>query len=167
MIIAFSPPVSATKRRARGKVVRHRTADRLRRLRRSGEGHTVHAGVRSQRRPDRCAVARQELQDIAGDSGLVHRRDAKCAISGVCSAGFANTAQPADRAPAIWPVNIASGKFHGADAGYNPDSVAGKRGAGCVIAQEVNRFAQFTHCIERRLSRLARGIAKISPAFSS
>ena len=35
------------------------------------------------------------------------------AISGVCSAGFARTLLPAASAAAIWPVKIASGKFHG------------------------------------------------------
>ena len=34
-------------------------------------------------------------------------------MSGVCSAGLATTALPAASAPAIWPVKIASGKFHG------------------------------------------------------
>ena len=40
-------------------------------------------------------------------------RTARVAMSGVCSAGFATTALPAASAPAIWPVKMASGKFHG------------------------------------------------------
>jgi len=32
---------------------------------------------------------------------------------GVCSAGLASTGLPAASAAAIWPVKIASGKFHG------------------------------------------------------
>ena len=40
-------------------------------------------------------------------------RIASAAINGVCSAGFASTALPAASAAAIWPVKIASGKFHG------------------------------------------------------
>ncbi len=35
------------------------------------------------------------------------------AISDVCSAGFARTLLPAASAAAIWPVKMASGKFHG------------------------------------------------------
>ena len=38
---------------------------------------------------------------------------ARAAISGVCSAGLAMTALPVTSAAAIWPVKIASGKFHG------------------------------------------------------
>ena len=38
---------------------------------------------------------------------------ALAAISGVCSAGLAMTALPVTSAAAIWPVKIASGKFHG------------------------------------------------------
>ena len=34
-------------------------------------------------------------------------------MRGVCSADLARTALPADNAAAIWPVKIASGKFHG------------------------------------------------------
>ena len=37
----------------------------------------------------------------------------QAAIAGVVSAGLASTALPAARAAAIWPVKIASGKFHG------------------------------------------------------
>jgi hypothetical protein len=40
-------------------------------------------------------------------------RIAAVAVSGVCSAGLAMTALPAASAAAIWPVKIASGKFHG------------------------------------------------------
>ncbi|MNH28809.1 hypothetical protein D3C79_890000 [compost metagenome] len=40
-------------------------------------------------------------------------RTAWAAISGVCSAGLASTVLPAARAAATWPLNIASGKFHG------------------------------------------------------
>ena len=38
---------------------------------------------------------------------------ARVAMSGVCSAGLARTAFPAASAAAIWPVKMASGKFHG------------------------------------------------------
>ena len=38
---------------------------------------------------------------------------ARIAMIGVCSAGLASTALPAASAAAIWPVKIASGKFHG------------------------------------------------------
>ena len=38
---------------------------------------------------------------------------ARAAISGVCSADLATTVLPVTSAAAIWPVKIASGKFHG------------------------------------------------------
>ena len=50
-------------------------------------------------------------------------RTAAAAVSGVCSAGLATTALPAASAAAIWPVKIASGKFHGADAGKDATSM--------------------------------------------
>ena len=47
-------------------------------------------------------------------------RTARAATDGVCSAGFATTAFPAASAPAIWPVKMASGKFHGEIAANTP-----------------------------------------------
>ena len=44
---------------------------------------------------------------------------------GVCSAGLASTGLPAASAAATWPVKIASGKFHGADAGERAARRAG------------------------------------------
>ena len=45
---------------------------------------------------------------------------ARAAVSGVCSAGLATTALPAASAPAICPVKMASGKFHGEIAANTP-----------------------------------------------
>ena len=90
-----------------------------------------------------------------------NRRTAAAAVSGVCSAGLATTALPAASAAATWPVKIASGKFHGEMQAKTPrpcnvDLVAlagwagqelggGEIGAGAqrVIAQAIDRFAQF------------------------
>ena len=47
-------------------------------------------------------------------------RTASCAISGVCSAGFASTGLPAASAAATSPTKIASGKFHGEIATTGP-----------------------------------------------
>ena len=62
---------------------------------------------------------------------------------GVCSAGLASTALPAARAAAIWPVKIASGKFHGLMQVQMPRGCCALTGLGRVVAQEINRFAQF------------------------
>ena len=48
-----------------------------------------------------------------GTPALCRRRTACAPVSGVCSAGLASTGFPAASAAAIWPVKIASGKFHG------------------------------------------------------
>jgi len=50
---------------------------------------------------------------LAGTPAACRIRTACAAMSGVCSAGLATTALPAASAAAIWPVKIASGKFHG------------------------------------------------------
>jgi hypothetical protein len=63
--------------------------------------------------PTDRAVPRQKLQRRARDARLVQQRRARAAISGVASAGLASTALPAASAAAIWPVKMASGKFHG------------------------------------------------------
>ena len=53
---------------------------------------------------------------------------ARKAISGVCGAGLARTGLPATSAAAIWPVKMASGKFHGEMQAKGPrgapDSIA-------------------------------------------
>ncbi len=41
-------------------------------------------------------------------------------MTGVCPAGLARTGLPAARAAAVWPTNIASGKFHGAMQAKGP-----------------------------------------------
>jgi hypothetical protein len=84
------------------------------------------------------------------------------AISGVCSAGLASTALPAISAAAIWPVKMASGKFHGLIAGDDAARGTGRGLAlGGVIAQEIHRLAQFAHGVGQGLSGLARQRAKI------
>ena len=70
-------------------------------------------GSRDQRRADRGAIARQQMQHLGGMPASCSSRTAAAAISGVCSAGLASTALPAASAAAIWPVKMASGKFHG------------------------------------------------------
>ena len=50
---------------------------------------------------------------LFGTPASYNKLTAKCAIIGVCSAGLARTALPAERAPEICPVKIAKGKFQG------------------------------------------------------
>ena len=52
--------------------------------------------------------------DVPRNAGLDEQlRSPSTATSGVCSAGLATTLLPATSAAAIWPMKIASGKFHG------------------------------------------------------
>jgi hypothetical protein len=89
------------------------------------------------------------------------------AISGVCSAGFASTALPAASAAAIWPVKIASGKFHGLMQAKTPRAGWAVGDAGGVVAQEIHRLAQFGHGIGQGLAGLARQQREDAPKFSS
>ena len=61
---------------------------------------------------------------LAGTPALCSSRTASAAMAGVASAGFASTAFPAISAAAIWPVKIASGKFHGLIAPTMPRGAA-------------------------------------------
>ena len=109
-----------------------------------------------------------------------NRRTASAAISGVCSAGLASTALPAASAAAIWPVKIASGKFHGlmqantprpCSASWlvsptGPVSVSGPRelalGQHGVVAAEVGRLAHLGDAVGQRLAGLARAACATS-----
>ena len=96
-------------------------------------------------------------------------RMAAAAISGVCSAGLAITELPATSAAAIWPVKIASGKFHGLMQTNTPrprwcsslvspvgpgmrSGASGARACARVVAAEVDRLA---HLRQRIVERLA------------
>ena len=57
---------------------------------------------------------------VAGIPASRKMRTAAAPTSGACSAGLATTLLPAISAAAIWPVKIASGKFHGAIATQTP-----------------------------------------------
>ena len=93
---------------------------------------------------------------------------------GVCSAGLASTALPAASAAAIWPVKIASGKFHGAMQAngaaaaaasaccvspVGPGSATGpmnrRRASRRVVAQEIDRLAHVGLRGGQRLAGLA------------
>ena len=84
---------------------------------------------------------------------------ARCAISGVCSAGLASTTLPAASAAATWPVKIASGKFHGLMqvTGPSASTFGGAVHLRRVIAQEVDRFAHFGDRVRQRLAGFAHG----------
>ena len=117
---------------------------------------------------------------------------ARAAISGVCSAGLAATALPAASAAAIWPVKIASGKFHGEMAANTPrppmcPGVAFASGPaqlarrGKILARlqripaaEVSGLAHFGNTVcqclagfarQQRQQFIARGLDRIGGAF--
>ena len=105
-----------------------------------------------------------------------------CAISGVAGAGLATTALPATSAAVIWPVKIASGKFHGLMHTNTPRPCSDERvaltggpgqhqrraeqlaAAGRVVAAEVHRLAQLRHRVGQRLAGLAHQQAEKHPA---
>jgi hypothetical protein len=74
-------------------------------------------GSATSRCTDDRAIARQELQHVVGDPGLVQqsyalRRHERRLFRGFGDDGVAGPPAPAP----IWPVKIASGKFHGLTA---------------------------------------------------
>lgn len=79
----------------------------------AGEGDAVDERVADQLRADGRAVARQQREQVGVEAGAVEQPDRLGGDEGVCRRGFASTALPAASAAAIWPVKIASGKFHG------------------------------------------------------
>ena len=112
--MALRPPVSAMKRHDRAVARGKGAVDRPGGVGAAGEGDAGAARMGDQRLADRRAVAGQQVP--AGRGAAPRRgysRTASAAISGVCSAGLASTALPAASAAAIWPVKMASGKFHG------------------------------------------------------
>ena len=71
------------------------------------------AGCVSATAPNGGPSAGVSCSTSRGTPALCSTRVMACAISGVAGAGFATTALPAMSAAVIWPVKIASGKFHG------------------------------------------------------
>ena len=63
--------------------------------------------------PIASPVPKTPIAAPAGTPAACKTARARCATSGVCSAGFATTALPAASAAATCPVKIASGKFQG------------------------------------------------------
>ncbi len=66
------------------------------------------------------------------------------ATSGVCSAGLAATLLPATSAAAIWPMKIASGKFHGEMQTKTPRPIRRKElsspvGPGKAVSRQISR----------------------------
>ncbi len=92
---------------------------------------------------------------------------------GVCSAGLASTGLPAASAAAIWPVKMASGKFHGAMAANGPRARSSmvlvspvgpferlrlaEQAAGFdrIVAQEIDGLAHVAQRVGQRLAGFA------------
>ena len=173
-IMALMPPVSAMN----GTMAPRRSASACwiaqRGLVRTGEGDTPLMRVILDERlaepspppGSRCSTSR-------GNAGFVQQLVARKAVIGVCSAGLASTALPAASAAATCPVKIASGKFHGDDAGEDAAPVQRQRVALArrpgqrhrageqaprlrrVIAQEIDRLAHVALRVLQRLAGLA------------
>jgi hypothetical protein len=118
-IIAFWPPVSAistgssSRAASRRAMLRATSVEPVKITPAMRESATSAAPTISPRPGRNCRAA-------TGTPARCSRRTASCAISGVCSAGFASTGLPAASAAATSPMKIASGKFHGEIATTGP-----------------------------------------------
>ena len=159
--MALRPPVSAISIASGAAVSASWRLDQPGHLGRAGEADAGDARIGGQRRADRRAVAGQKLQHILGNAGLAAaapRRARQSAAS--ARPAWRCTALPVTRAAAIWPVKIASGKFHGEMQTMAPRaSVPASRlgGLGRIVAQEVDRLAHFGDAVGQRLAGLAGG----------
>jgi hypothetical protein len=77
---------------------------------------------------------------------------ARAAMSGVASAGLASTALPAASAAAIWPVKMASGKFHGLMQAIRPRGGMGQAPARGRRSSAGNRRPRAVRPWHRRAS---------------
>ena len=149
----------------------------------AGEGDTGKRRVGEGHRPEGRPVGGGELQHRGGTPASCNSRVIACATRGVAGR-LCHHALPAARAAVIWPVNIASGKFHGLMHTNTPRPCSDERvaltrratqspghrtarAAGRVVATEVHRFAQFRHCIRQRLARFAHQQAQKLPRRAS
>ena len=111
-IMALTPPVSAM-----SGTIGPSLAASARLMRRATSVEPVKATPETRRSPASIAPTAPSpgtrCSALAGMPAACSNFTASKAMSGVCSAGLATTALPATSAPAIWPVKIASGKFHG------------------------------------------------------
>ena len=112
-IIAFSPPVSAM---SGASGARCSAMERLMSRAVSVEPVKHTPSTRASRASAAPTVAPSPGNNCTTSRGIPAsciRATARAAMSGVCSAGLARTALPADTAARICPEKIASGKFHG------------------------------------------------------
>ena len=113
--MAFCPPVSAISTGGRPSALSRRASWRLIDCATSVEpvNTTPATAALPTRRPPTLPSPGRSCSAARGTPASCISATASEAISGVSSAGLAITALPAASAPAIWPVKIDSGKFHG------------------------------------------------------
>ena len=113
-IMALRPPVSAISGAPGARWSAMAASMALAVGERAGEDDAVDARIGGERGADDLAGAGEQLDHVLGDAGLVHqlRRRGRRSAAWL-RRGLASTVLPVTSAAAIWPVKIASGKFHG------------------------------------------------------
>ena len=143
-------------RRGRVQMGGHAGPDRQRGGGRSGEGHARDPGIAGQRRPHR-PVAGQQLQRGGWHARLQHQvgrqaRDQRGLRRGFGEHGIASRQRRRDL-----PGKDRQRKVPRADAREQPTRRGGQAlGLVGVVAQEIDRLAQFANAIGQGLARLAR-----------
>ena len=150
------PPVSAISGAAGVEVIGHRAADDLRGFGGAGEGDPLDPGVRGQRGTDGRTIAGQQLQNLARNTRLVQQLDGEGGDQRGLLRRFRKN-------------SVASSQRRRDLAGEDGEREVPRRNAGeeasgwgrqrfgliRVVAQEIDRFAQFTHAVDLDFSGLA------------
>ena len=158
-IMALSPPVSAISMASGAAVSASCRSIALATVGRAGEADAGDARIGGQRRADRRAVARQQLQHVVRHAGLVQQRDGaggdqRRLLGRLGEHGVAGDERGGDLAGEDRQREIPR-----RDAGDDAPRLGpglGMLGLGGVVAQEVDRLAHFRHAVGQRLAGLAR-----------
>jgi hypothetical protein len=138
-------------------VVRHGAVYRLRRAGRAGEGDAGDPRAGGQRRPDLGAGAGQHLQRGARHARLVEERHGTGGDQRRRLGGLGEDRVAGGEGGGHLPREDGEREVPRADAGEDALGRIGQfRRAGGVVAQEIDRLAEFRHGVAGRLARLAR-----------
>ena len=136
-----------------------RTVDQLRHFRRTGEDHALDPCIAGEPGADDVAAAWQQLQRAARNSGLVKQFDrAMCNQRGLLGRFGQHDVTGRQRRGDL-ACEDREREVPGTDAGHRSkcEQVDGAVHLRCVIAQEVDRFANFGNRVGQRLAGLAHG----------
>ena len=147
--------------RLRIAVIRHRTIDRLRGFGGTGKTHAIDARISHQRRADLRAIARQTLQHMLRNAGLMHQFDRAQRNQRRLLGRFGDHHIAADQRRRNLPAEDRQRKI----PRRNTHKQAARRQFaqcrdalhfGGVITAEIHRFAHFRQAVFQRLAGFAR-----------